>query len=374
MKKLLDDYRFNDILRYEAHKLYYTPSEPDTVIIEGILGAAILAAKLLDTVEGDARGIAIVTEDEQKEFFKRYEAETLHDNGGLLITEVKSLREAYINLIDDNNLLFTICGNDRLYDLAYGLMINYMTYLIRERVREHIYEAVPWTEPFAQWLFNAGFVETRRQQLLAIDWSDPAAVYAFAQQLETDPDPIIEEPTFIFDNERAEDLLSGYYNWLMTAIEQQAALFPDANVQLAELKAQVLQNELDWEFIKTDTAKMRGEDINLYWKWMNQWGDFIRARIQPPTPKPKKKQDEQLFFPDDVLKCPTENMPEKYAATREYVIERLKYDAAFRKFKKNVSNSKFCRQLTLLFGWYVDPNSFRKSMLRAPKRPRKKYV
>ena len=41
---------------------------------------------------------------------------------------------------------------------------------------QQIYDLVPWTGPFAQWLLNAGYVETRRQHLLSIDWNDPAAV------------------------------------------------------------------------------------------------------------------------------------------------------------------------------------------------------
>ena len=43
-------------------------------------------------------------------------------------------------------------------------------------------------------------------------------------------------PTFIFEGERADDLLNAYYNWLMAFIEQQAAQYPDAKVQLAALK------------------------------------------------------------------------------------------------------------------------------------------
>ena len=106
---------------------------------------------------------------------------------------------------------------------------------------------------------------------------------------------------------------------------------------------------------------------------MNQWIDFVKTKIEPATPA-KKKNEEQLFFPDNVLTCPTEDTEDRYAATREYIKERKRYDKEFAKFVKNSSHAKLCRQLSLLFEWYVEPSTLRKSLLRSPKRKTKKYT
>ena len=43
--KLLDDYIFDDRLRYEGHKMVYTPEGNEDIVIQGILGAALLSSK-----------------------------------------------------------------------------------------------------------------------------------------------------------------------------------------------------------------------------------------------------------------------------------------------------------------------------------------
>lgn len=85
-------------------------------------------------------------------------------------------------------------------------------------------------------------------------------------------------------------------------------------------------------------------------------------------------EKETWHMPDNVLTCPTEDTEDRYAATREYIKERKRYDKEFRIFVKNSSHAKLCRQLTLLFGWYVEPSALRKSLLRSPKRKTKKYT
>ena len=173
---LLSDYIINAHTRYEAHTLFYIPENGDSIELRGFLAAAIFAALIVDTNEGDARGIALDTDEQREAFFTRYEKEVRRDNGGLFSTEVQTLNEAYLEFTGDEEILVQICRNDRLFDLADGLMIEYMQRLVREQVGEQIYDLVPWTGPFAQWLLNAGYVETRRQHLLSIDWNDPAAV------------------------------------------------------------------------------------------------------------------------------------------------------------------------------------------------------
>lgn len=376
MKRLLDDYRFSDTLRYENYRLIYSPKPEERMEIGGFLGAAVLGALLYGKEEGRERGIFLNVRDGRKEFFERYEDETLHENGGLFSTEVNALSEAYMELNGELTLLLTICGNDRLYDLAFGLMIDYMEQLVKEQVCEHIYDLVPWNQPFAQWLYDAGFVETRRQHLLAIEWTDPAIVCALADEFTDEQSPFAPDdvPSFIFEGERAEDLLNAYYQWLMNEIEQKAALYPDANVQRAAFKAKALESELNYDFLKPEIGQLQPAHLNLFRKWMNQWTEFVKTQIQPVKPNRQRKDEEQLFFPDAVLKCPTEDTEDRYAATREYIKERKRYDEKFRKFVKNETHAKLCRQLTLLFGWYVEPSSLRKSLLRNPKRKTKQYT
>ncbi|WP_337241653.1 hypothetical protein, partial [Proteus faecis] len=65
-----------------------------------------------------------------------------------------------------------------LSDLALQLVTTYMRYLTVETFGNHIWEYQPWVEPFAQWLLNAAQEETRRQQFLHTEWTDPALVNA----------------------------------------------------------------------------------------------------------------------------------------------------------------------------------------------------
>lgn len=326
MKQLLDDYIFSDVLRYEGHCLIYGKEE-DRLEIGGFLGAAVLGALLSGTDEGRERSIFLNIRDGRKEFFDRYEDETLHENGGFFSKEVQALSEAYMEINGDLSLLLSICGNDRLYDLAFGLMIDYMEKLVEEQVGEHIYDAFQWTTPFAQWLFTAGYVETRRQQLLAINWSDPAGVYSLAEFIKMPQEET--EPTFVFDNERAEDLLNGYYNWLMAAIEQEAAVYPDEKVQLAALKEKVRKHEPDYDFLKPEMKSFTPEQINLFRNWMNRWTEFLNSKLKPEkqitfwTKSVTEEQQEALL---DYLKI-QEREPQRYKclAVAVYSLRQLGY-------------------------------------------------
>ena len=48
---------------------------------------------------------------------------------------------------------------------------------------------VPWSEPFAQWLYKAGYAETFRQQLLAINRANPEDVYALVDFMKQQIEP-----------------------------------------------------------------------------------------------------------------------------------------------------------------------------------------
>lgn len=76
MPTMLDDHIFSPSLRYEQHTLIaQMPSCDDPIRIEGVLGAALLSALLVDTDEGAKRNINIDSENEQNAWIKQYERE-----------------------------------------------------------------------------------------------------------------------------------------------------------------------------------------------------------------------------------------------------------------------------------------------------------
>ena len=355
MKQLLADHIFSDTLRYENHRLIYGSTDQDRMELGGFLGAAVLGALLYGQDEGRERNIALNTSEGRQDFFARYEDETIHENGGFFEAEVQALNEAYMEINADKNLLLAICGNERLFDLAFGLTMDYMDKLVEEEVCEHIYDFVPWIGPFARWLYKAGYAETFRQQLLAINWANPEDVYALGDFIK---EPEAKGPTFVFGGERADDLLNAYYNWLMTFIEQQAAQYPDSKVKLAEYKQIILQKEPHYEDLKPDMKDFTPEQLNLFRGWMNKWVDFMKQQIEPPVSTQKKNIRQELFL-DNVMPIPPEH---NYVKVREYILERCKYDKEFEKYFKAYKRTDFCDQLSLLFGWFVDPNALGKRM------------
>ena len=371
--KLLSDYIFSDSLRYEGHKLVYTPDGSEPVVLGGILGAALLCVRLLNTDEQNKRGFVLSEELRYDSFFVQYESEVIADDWGYIEAELNQLNLAYLELYSNNQIsIETICPNKRQLSIALDMVATYMHRISIEKYQAHIYDLVPWTMPFAQWLFYAAHDEPRRQRFLQIDWTNPAQVHDLACYMEKD-EP--EEPVFLFEDEEAADIMARYWDWLWNYAQKDAATFPDSKGVMADNKALILQHETNYDDLKPEMKDFTPEQINLFRKWMNQWIDFVKQQIKPTATSPKKRKEEgQLFFPDDVLTCPTEDTDEKYAAAREYITERKKYDKEFRIFVKNSSHAKLCRQLTLLFGWYVEPSALRKSMLRKPKRKTKKYT
>ena len=134
---MLEDHLINENLRYEGHYLKVADTD---VQIGGALGAALLCALLVDTEEGNRRGIAIDSEAEKQAWIAKYEREVLRDEWGLLGKEVELLSEAYIELATSEMTLTDICPNVRILDLAQGLAVAYMRYLTRETYRDHIWE------------------------------------------------------------------------------------------------------------------------------------------------------------------------------------------------------------------------------------------
>ncbi len=356
MKQLLADHIFSSSLRYEGHKLVYTLQEGEPIVLGGILGAALLCVRLLNTDEQNERGFVLNEDLRYDSFYKQYESEVIADDWGYIESELEQLDLAYLELYaNENTTIETICPNRRQLSIALDVVATYMRRITIERYGAHIYDLVPWTTPFAQWLFTAAHAEPRRQRFLTVDWTDPALVHDLACDMEKN-EP--EEPVFIFEGEQAADIMNRYWDWLWNFAQIDAATFPDAKVVMAEYKKSIRKEETDYEFIKPEMKNFPQEQINLFRKWMNQWTAFVQQQIEPPV-SIRKKDIRQEILLDNVMPVPPEN---NYVKVREYILERCKYDKEFEKYFKAHKRTDFCDQLTLLFGWYVDPNALGKRM------------
>lgn len=276
MSSLLSDYIFSDILRYESHRLFFTVVEEDEPVeLTGFLGAAVLAALLVDTDEGNNRNIYVDTDAEQTDFFLRYEREVRRDDWGTLAAELQLLSDAYIGLVTTNTALTDICPNSRLLDLAMTLVVNYMRYLVNETFHAHIWEAVPWTGPFAQWLWSASQVERRRQRYLQTDWSDLVEVVSMVDN----PEPE-ERPLFVFAGEEAEDIMSRYLEWLNGEYVAMIKAHPGAKITNAD-RRYILSRETDYGFLADDIAALSPDDQASFRQWMREWETFLTSQLCP---------------------------------------------------------------------------------------------
>ena len=362
MKQLLADHIFSPSLRYEGHKLVYTLQEGEPIVLGGILGAALLCVRLLNTDEQNERGFVLNEDLRYDSFYKQYESEVIADDWGYIESELEQLNLAYLELYaNENTTIETICPNRRQLSIALDVVATYMRRITIERYGAHIYDLVRWTTPFAQWLFTAAHAEPRRQRFLTVDWTDPALVHDLACDMEKN-EP--EEPVFIFEGEQAADIMNRYWDWLWNFAQIDAATFPDSKVVMAEYKKSIRKEETDYEFIKPEMKNFPQEQINLFRKWMNQWTAFVQQQIEPPV-SIRKKDIRQEILLDNVMPVPPEN---NYVKVREYILERCKYDKEFEKYFKAHKRTDFCDQLTLLFGWYVDPNALGKRLNSKPKK------
>lgn len=130
----------------------------------------------------------------------------------------------------------------------------------------HIYDLVPWREPFAQWLYDAGC-------------DVPAAAVP---------------------------------NW-----NQLVADFPflyDAKARLVKLKQLILENETHYDFLQPEMNDIAPEHARLFDSWMTQWADFVTGKIKPEkkitfwTKDVTEEQQEKLL---DYLKI-QEREPQRY--------------------------------------------------------------
>jgi len=323
MKPLLADYTLSETLRYEGHGIVYTVPNSEPILIQGMLGAAILCAMLVDTEEGDAREIAIDTEQEQEAFFLLYDRLVRREGWGTLIVETQLLRDAYVQLKLSELDLFAICPNARLLDLAMQLTVGYMQHLVRELFCEHIWECYPWKTPFTQWLLDAARVETRRQRYLKTDWTDAAFVSALADMPNES-----EEPTLFFEGEAAEDVMSRYFEWLWETYQQQVHEMPGARITDAD-KRYILEQETNWQYLSDEIDTFDEEGQEAWNRWMNDWQTFLTRKLKPEkqitfwTSAVTEEQQEALL---DYLKM-QERQPQRYKclAVAVYSLRQLGY-------------------------------------------------
>jgi hypothetical protein len=286
MTKVLDDYILRDGLRYESHKLIYTPADESPIELAGFLGAAFLAAFLVDTPEGDAREIAVDDEDQRKAFFLRYEREVRRDDWGYLSAEIGQLRDSYVQIAVSDNKLNSLCPNIRLLNLAMHLMTAYMRHLVVETYGNHIWEPLPWTMPFAQWLINAARLETRRQRFLHVDWTDAPTVNMLA-----DLSDEIEPPTFSFEGEKASGIMERYLQWLSDEYVAMKQEQPGAKITSADRKF-IFTQETDWSFLSDESDTFDASKLLEWHQWHDAWTNYLKERLQP--------EKEVRFWVDDV--------------------------------------------------------------------------
>ena len=292
---MLEDYIINELICYENHYLKVAGTD---VEIGGVAGAALLSALIVDTEEGVRRGIEIDSDAERMVWIKQYEREVRRDEWGLIGTEVELLNNAYIDLATSEVEWADICPNVRLLDLALQLVTTYMRYLTVETFRNHIWECCPWDAPFAQWLLNAAQTETRRQQFLHTNWTDPAQVNALYEGLQRDDQN--NEPTFIFEGEDAEDIYKRYLTWVWTSYQAQIREIPGSQPRAARHRNFVVEQETDWTFLKDEIDDLDEDQQQVLAQWLSNWQKYITKHLKPEKPvifwekEVSEKQQKQL--------------------------------------------------------------------------------
>ena len=293
---MLEDYIINGQIRYENHYLKVAQTD---IEIGGVTGAALLSALIVDTEEGVRRGIAIDSDAERMAWIKKYEREVRREEWGLLGAEVELLNNAYIDLATSEVEWGDICPNVLLSDLALQLVTTYMRYLTIETFGNHIWEFCPWKEPFAQWLLNAAQTETRRQQFLHTNWTDPVQVNALYEQLQRDDDQT-NQPTFIFEGEDAEDIYKRYLSWRWSTYQAQIRELPGAQPRAAKHRNYIVERETNWLFLKDEIDALNDDQRQLWAQWMLNWHKYITRQLKPEKPvlfwekEVSEKQQKQL--------------------------------------------------------------------------------
>lgn len=272
---LLADYIIDARTRYESHRLIYTPENAESIEFGGFLAAAILAALIVDTDEGDARNIALDTPAQREDFFARYEREVRRDDWGYLAAEVNQLRDNYVQITLGPTTLSDLCPNRRLLELAMDVTVAYMQGLVVDIFCEHIWEVMPWKMPFAQWLIDAARVETRRQRFLKTDWTDIPVLIQLADM----PDET-EAPTFFFEGEKADEIMESYLQWLSDEYVKAKQEIPGAKITSTDRKF-IFAQETDWSFLSDESGTFDASEQAEWLRWQREWTKFLTERLLP---------------------------------------------------------------------------------------------
>lgn len=272
---LLDNYIIDARTRYESHRLIYTPENAESIEFGGFLAAAILAALIVDTDEGNARNIALDTPAQREDFFARYDREVRRDDWGYLAAEVNQLRDNYVQITLGPTTLSDLCPNRRLLELAMDVTVAYLQGLVVDIFREHIWEVMPWKMPFAQWLIDAARVETRRQRFLKTDWTDVPIVIQLADM----PDET-EAPTFFFEGEKADEIMESYLQWLSDEYVKAKQEIPGAKITSTDRKF-IFAQEADWSFLSDESGTFDASEQAEWLRWQREWTKFLTERLLP---------------------------------------------------------------------------------------------
>ncbi|MBQ8939128.1 MAG: hypothetical protein IJ047_02765 [Paludibacteraceae bacterium] len=280
---MLEDYRFSEDMAYTSHRLMIRGKD---IEIGGVLGAALVSALLVDTDEGNRRGIAIDSEAEQIAWIKKYEREVRREEWGLLTVETRLLSEAYISVATEEMSFADICPNRLLLDLALRLTDRYMRYLVTETFCAHIWECCPWQAPFASWLLAAARVETRRQRFIQMDWTDPALVTALADET-NNQSPMTNDqssPTLVFEGEAAEDIMFRYLKWVWTSYQAQLREIPGSQPRAPKHRNFIVEQETDWGFVMDEVNALNEDSQRIFAQWMLNWQRFVTRHLKPQKP------------------------------------------------------------------------------------------
>ena len=277
---MLQNYILDAHTRYESHRLIYASPEENPIELTGMLGAAMLAVLIIDTPEGDARGIALDTDEQRKQFFLRYEREVRRDDWGHLAAEIDQLRNSYIQFTTGDTTLRDLCPNVRLLDLAVDVTVAYMRQLVLETFCEHIWDKVPWRDPFSQWLLDAAYVEARRQLFLQTDWTDAPMVDQLANELSHNPSPVTPRPLFVFEGEKASDIMERYLQWLSDEYVAMKQERPGAKITSADRKY-IFSQETDWDFLSEEIKSLNPAERKEWNQWQREWTTFLTERLMP---------------------------------------------------------------------------------------------
>lgn len=280
---MLEDYRFSEDMAYTSHRLMIRGKD---IEIGGVLGAALVSALLVDTDEGNRRGIAIDSEAEQIAWIKKYEREVRREEWGLLTVETRLLSEAYISVATEEMSFADICPNRLLLDLALRLTDRYMRYLVTETFCAHIWECCPWQAPFASWLLAAARVETRRQRFIQMDWTDPALVTALADETNNQSPMTYDKssPTLVFEGEAAEDIMFRYLKWVWTSYQAQLREVPGSQPRAPKHRNYIVDQETDWGFVMDEVNALDEDSQRLFAQWMLDWQRFVTKHLKPKKP------------------------------------------------------------------------------------------